>query len=261
MDLTPLLAVFDGADNLVMRFEYADGRMPVAMTKAGSTYYLSYDQVGSLRVVADTSGNVVKRIECDSFGNVISDSNPAFAGLFGFAGGLSDSDTGLVRFGYRDYDPDTGRWTAKDLILFAGGDTDLYGYVQNDPVNGIDPYGLINWGQVGTGAASTIGGVITGAAGVAVVGIGVAEFGTIPVAGPIGLLTGIHTVGLGGTLFGAGVGMSGYGLNQVWQGIFDGDGNNNTQPCSGTGDSRPHSIPYPIPTRPSQPTDTLIPYP
>ena len=40
-----------------------------------------------------------------------------------------------------DYDPDTGRWTAKDPIGFAGGDTDLFGYVQNDPVNNIDPDG------------------------------------------------------------------------------------------------------------------------
>jgi hypothetical protein len=35
-----------------------------------------------------------------------------------------------------------GRWTAKDPIFFAGGDTDLYGYVLNDPVNLIDPSGL-----------------------------------------------------------------------------------------------------------------------
>jgi YD repeat-containing protein len=31
--LTRLLAVYDSSDNLLMRFEYADGRMPVAMTK------------------------------------------------------------------------------------------------------------------------------------------------------------------------------------------------------------------------------------
>ena len=55
---------------------------------------------------------------------------------------MHDRDTGLVRFGYRDYDPDIGRWTAKDPIGFAGGDTDLYGYVLNDPVNNIDPGGL-----------------------------------------------------------------------------------------------------------------------
>ena len=69
------------------------------------------------------------------------DTNPGFQ-PFGFAGGLYDRDTGLVRFGARDYDPDTGRWTAKDPILFAGGDANLYGYVQNDPVNWVDPFGL-----------------------------------------------------------------------------------------------------------------------
>jgi len=35
----------------------------------------------------------------------------------------------IVRFGARDYDPETGRWTAKDPIMFAGGDANLYGYV------------------------------------------------------------------------------------------------------------------------------------
>jgi RHS repeat-associated protein len=162
--LTRLLAMYDGSDNLIMRFEYADGRMPVAMTRGGSTYYLTYDQVGSLRIVADASGNVVKKVDYDSFGNIISDSDPIFEIPFGFAGGLHDRDTGLVRFGYRDYDPDVGlhdrdtglvrfgyrdydpdvgRWTAKDPILFAGGDTDLYGYCLNDPVNWVDPEGTL----------------------------------------------------------------------------------------------------------------------
>ena len=78
---------------------------------------------------------MIKSIEYDSFGNIINDTNPAFTVPFGFAGGLHDRDTGLVRFGFRDYDPDIGRWTAKDPIGFAGGDADLYGYVLNNPVN------------------------------------------------------------------------------------------------------------------------------
>jgi len=116
--------------------------MPVAMNAEGVTYYLGYDQVGSLRIISDSAGNVIKSVEYDSFGNILSDSNPAFAVPFGFAGGLHDRDSGLVRFGYRDYDPDVGRWTAKDPILFAGGDTDLYGYVLNDPINWVDPWGF-----------------------------------------------------------------------------------------------------------------------
>jgi len=89
---------------------------------------------------------VVKRIDYDTFGNIVNadrnDYNAAFKVPFGFAGGLYDGDTGLVRFGFRDYDPDTGRWTAKDPIRFAAGDTDLYGYCLNDPVNMIDLLGL-----------------------------------------------------------------------------------------------------------------------
>jgi RHS repeat-associated protein len=61
---------------------------------------------------------------------------------FGFAGGLLDPDTGLIRFGARDYDPEMGRWVAKDPLGFDGNDGNLYGYVENDPVNRRDPLGL-----------------------------------------------------------------------------------------------------------------------
>ena len=47
-----------------------------------------------------------------------------------------------MRFGARDYDAETGRWTAKDPILFDGGDGNLYRYILNDPINFIDPNGL-----------------------------------------------------------------------------------------------------------------------
>ncbi|MCP4348475.1 MAG: hypothetical protein GY795_23570, partial [Desulfobacterales bacterium] len=49
-----------------------------------------------------------------------------------------------------------GKWTAKDPIGFAGGDSNLFGYVLNDPVNYIDPDGLLpkgekNWSKKPTG--------------------------------------------------------------------------------------------------------------
>ncbi|MBI3378080.1 MAG: hypothetical protein HY035_06750 [Nitrospirae bacterium] len=141
-DAITLLAVYDGNNNLMMRFNYADGRLPLSMTFAGATYYLSYDQVGSLRVVTDSTGNIIKQIDYDTFGNVINDTNPSFSVPFGFAGGLYDRDTGLVRFGLRDYDPAIGRWTAKDPIDFRGGDTNLFNYVGNNPVRYTDPTGL-----------------------------------------------------------------------------------------------------------------------
>ncbi len=161
--LTQLLAVYNGSNNLLMRFEYADARMPFKMVKGGSAYYLTYDQVGSLRVVTDASGAVVKRIDYDSFGNIINDSAPSFEVPFGFAGGLHDRDTGLVRFGFRDYDPEVGRWTAKDPIGFDGGDWDLYAYTLGDPVNFVDPMGLEKWLYIVAGGSGGLG--LTGGGG------------------------------------------------------------------------------------------------
>ena len=80
---------------------------------------------------------------------------------FGFAGGLYDPDTKLTHFGYREYDAYTGKWTAKDPILFNGGDSNLYGYVLNDPVNLVDPEG--KFGILGGIVAGAIGGAIVGA--------------------------------------------------------------------------------------------------
>jgi RHS repeat-associated protein len=150
-DLTTLLAVYDAEDNLVQRFEYADGRMPVAMTMGATRYYLHYDQVGSLRAISDTDDNIVKEITYDTYGNILTDSNATLKVPFGFAGGLYDPDTKLTRFGYRDYDAYTGKWTAKDPIGFDGGDSNLYGYVLGDPVRFVDPEGLaapVVWGII-----------------------------------------------------------------------------------------------------------------
>ncbi len=44
-----------------------------------------------------------------------------------------------------------GRWTAKDPILFEGGDWSLYGYVLQDPINWIDPDGRARFGGRGKG--------------------------------------------------------------------------------------------------------------
>lgn len=47
--------------------------------------------------------------------------------------------------GASHYDPEVGRWTSKDPVLFDGGQANLYVYVNNDPINGIDPLGLWEW--------------------------------------------------------------------------------------------------------------------
>jgi len=126
------------------RFAYRDGeRTPYAMRRDdGAVAYLFHDQVGSLRVVADSDGDVIKEVLYDPFGGIIEDTNPGLRIPIGFAGGLHDRDLGFVRFGWRDYDTFTDRWTALDPLGDKGGDPDWYGYCLDDPVNGADPLGL-----------------------------------------------------------------------------------------------------------------------
>ncbi len=137
-----VVAQLDGSGNLVGRYVFGSKpNVPDYFTTSAGTFRVLSDHLGSPRLVVNTSsGAVVEEIDYDEFGNVTNDTSPGLT-PFGFAGGLYDKDTGLVRFGARDYDASVGRWTTKDPIRFKGGSFNLYGYVVNDPVNGIDPAG------------------------------------------------------------------------------------------------------------------------
>jgi RHS repeat-associated protein len=137
------IAELDGSGNVLSRFVYGTkANVPSYMTKGGNTYQIISDHLGSPRVVIDVAtGAIAQRIEYDEFGNVIQDTAPGFQ-PFGFAGGLYDVHTKLVRFGARDYDAEIGRWTIKDPILFDGGDSNVYGYVINNPINITDSNGM-----------------------------------------------------------------------------------------------------------------------
>ena len=103
---------------------------------------LGADQVGTIKTVADNTGDLIKELQYDSFGNLLEDSNPRFYLPLGFAGGILDRHTGFVRFGWRYYMPEAGRFTAPDPARWAGGDPDLYDYCVDDPIGKIDPQGL-----------------------------------------------------------------------------------------------------------------------
>lgn len=137
------VAELDGSGAVVSRFVYATRvNVPDYMVKGGVTYRLVLDHLGSVRLVVNTQdGQVVQRLDYDAWGLVTQDTNPGFQ-PFGFAGGLYDAQTGLVRFGARDYDPVVGRWTTKDPTGFNETETNLYTYALNNPTNFTDPQGL-----------------------------------------------------------------------------------------------------------------------
>ncbi len=159
----------DSGGNVTARFVYASrANVPDYLIKGGNTYRIIADHLGSPRLVVDAvTGQIAQRLEYDEFGRIVPDTNPGFQ-PFGFAGGLYDPDTELVRFGARDYEAETGRWTAKDPIGFnrrlldglgadpitlSSTEANLYLYIRNNPINFVDPTGE------GIFAAAVVGGV------------------------------------------------------------------------------------------------------
>lgn len=138
-----IVAAVDSASGISTQFVYGTrGNAPDYMVREGVTYRILTDNRGSPRLVVNSAtGAIAQRLEYDTFGNVLFDSNPGFQ-PFGHAGGLYDVDTGFVHFGVRDYDPRTGRWTTKEPLGFAGADTNFYVYALSDPINYLDPDGL-----------------------------------------------------------------------------------------------------------------------
>jgi RHS repeat-associated protein len=138
-----IVAELDSANQITSRFIYASsGNVPEYMVKNGITYRIIADHLGSMKqVVNATTGAIVQKVDYGEYGNVVLDTNPGFTS-FGFAGGLFDTETKLVRFGARDYDATIGRWVVKDPIGFSGMDGNFYGYVGQDPINFNDPRGL-----------------------------------------------------------------------------------------------------------------------
>jgi RHS repeat-associated protein len=135
------VAELNGSGSLVAQFVYgATANVPEYMVRGGAMYRVMSDHLGSPRRVVNVanSADVPFTASYTSFGEVTG------TGLdwmpFGFAGGVYDSDTELLRFGARDIDSRFGRWLSKDPIRFDAG-PHFYGYVENDPINHVDPFG------------------------------------------------------------------------------------------------------------------------
>ncbi|WP_026473224.1 phospholipase D-like domain-containing protein [Alkaliflexus imshenetskii] len=149
---TPL-AELNMNDRIINTFVYADSHTPLLMRKGNVDYYIISDIRGSVRMVLNiATGAIRQQIDYDAFGKVITDTNPGYT-PFGYAGGLYDYRTNLIRFGARDYYPEIGRWTAEDPIGFLSGDINFYAYCANDPVNFVDLNGLSKSGTKTTALA------------------------------------------------------------------------------------------------------------
>jgi RHS repeat-associated protein len=194
------VAELDSVGSVTARYVYGSrANVPDYVVKGGTTYRIVSDQLGSVRlVVRADSGQVAERIRYDAWGKMIEDTSPGFLTL-GFAGGITDPDTKLVRFGARDYDPVAGRWTSKDPIGFIGGSACLFRYGPDDPVNTTDNLGLTT--SVQFGLAGTAGSIFYSNGAMGLVGN---NAGVIGVTFQVGAMAGVGTVAAGGVYAGAG---------------------------------------------------------
>ncbi|MBJ7330377.1 MAG: hypothetical protein JHC95_10795 [Solirubrobacteraceae bacterium] len=138
-----------GEDGVLTTYLYDQDSRMFALRRGVAQFYVGTDQVGSPRVIADANGDAVRTIEYDPWGKHLAETGSVQVPV-GFAGGVEDQDTGLVRFGQRWYDPQTGRFISRDPTLLNGGQFNFYLYVGNDPVGHTDPTGLEwynNWNE------------------------------------------------------------------------------------------------------------------
>ncbi|MFJ9130007.1 RHS repeat-associated core domain-containing protein [Streptomyces sp. NPDC102340] len=135
-----------------------------SMTRNGKAYYYLTDALGSVVALADETGTKVNTYAYSPRGVTRSTTNEQITQPYQFAGGHQDP-TGLYHLGARYYDPNIGRFTQPDP---SGQEKNPYLYAEGDPVNRIDPTGLLDW------KSFTVGVVTTAAIGAAAVTVGAA---------------------------------------------------------------------------------------
>jgi len=121
-------------------------------------YFCAYDGNGNvMALVSAADGSVAARYEYGPFGELIRATGPmAKVNPFRFSTKYQDEETGLVYYGYRYYDPGTGRWLNRDPLgepgfeLLRGRQLNLLGdgpnlctFTHNNPVNYYDVDGCV----------------------------------------------------------------------------------------------------------------------
>ena len=116
---------------------------PLFVQEGGAYYWYLNDHLGAPQKIIAGNCEVVWSAGYDSFGRATIDVETIVNNIR-FPGQYFDGETGLHYNWHRYYDPETGRYISADPIGLRGG-INLYAYVQNDPVNAVDPWGLAKY--------------------------------------------------------------------------------------------------------------------
>jgi len=122
------------------------GILAVKMASTSSTYNPLPDGNGNIMVLINSAtGSADGVFDYSPFGVVTKSvvaGSATGACPFGFSSKYLDAETGLNYYGFRYYNPSTGRWLSRDPAEEQGG-LNLYGFIGNSSVNAIDLLGLV----------------------------------------------------------------------------------------------------------------------
>jgi len=103
-------------------------------------YYYHPDQLGSIRAMTGSNGQVAKSYQYDAYGNVLKETgSSSIYNPFGYAGEYTDEESGLQYLRARYYDPSTQQFISRDPIEDITGQP--YAYALGSPLNFTDPSG------------------------------------------------------------------------------------------------------------------------
>ena len=135
-----LLGEYTSSGTTIQEYVYL-GNMPVAIVQPTSTYYVKADELNTPRAVVDTAGTTVWSWARLPFGE--NAPSGAFTLNLRFPGQYYDAETGTMENHMRVYDPKLGRYLQSDPAGLHGG-LNTYAYVKNNPLQRVDPSGLLD---------------------------------------------------------------------------------------------------------------------